>query len=445
MRSLWIPAFAGLSPAISGSKGGLPRYKKLDLFAEMCILKTNNYPAVLCMKNPPSLKLTNATRLWVAADNIQPPFVNQLLFDGSGSFDFDKLSSAVKTASDANPGSRYVLRGRLAKSRWVDSDVTPRLRVVDGAGWDGMGPEGAPACINDRLSPYKGPTCEVVVITGSPLRILFRTHHGVMDGRGTMTWAEDIFRTLRGEPVHGSDPEVSEYELLNISKGKIEKAISYLYGAPTGRASGSEWGVTWKRIIAEGSYKSLLPKVMICVARQVWKYSSENARFGIPVDMRTRREGVRSTNNLANAFYLDFGPGMNYSELGDIIARRQKNREDGSYTLEDRLICHTPLWLLGTIMKREILAHHKSGQHRYSAFVSNMGRVPLELFSGGGFTANAFWGIPPGLGMVPLFLGVTGHADRVELIASMPKVLATGGRMDELMRNILDELAEMKD
>jgi hypothetical protein len=260
-----------------------------------------------------------------------------------------------------------------------------------------------------------------------------------------MTWAEDIFRALRGEPVHGSDPEVSEYELLNISKGKIEKAISYVYGAPTGRSSGSEWGVTWRRVIADGSYKSLLPKVMICIARQVWKHSGQNARFGIPVDMRSRREGLCTTSNLTNAFFIDFGRDMTHGELSGIISRRQKNRDDGAYTLEDRLICHTPLWLLGMLMKRETLAHHKSGHYRYSAFVSNMGRVPLELFSGGGFTANAFWGIPPGLGMVPLFLGVTGHADRVELIASMPKVLATGGRMDELMRNILEELAAMKD
>lgn len=184
------------------------------------------------MSNPPSLKLTNSTRLWVAADMIDPPFANQLIFDGSGAFELDKLENAISMASAANPGSRYVLRGMLGSSRWVDSGVTPRLRVVDGAGWDGMGPEGAPACLRESLSVASGPSCEVVVITGSPLRIVFRSHHGIMDGRGTLTWAEDIFRALRGEPVTGSDPMLCEYDLLNISKGKIERAISYLYGAP---------------------------------------------------------------------------------------------------------------------------------------------------------------------------------------------------------------------
>jgi len=397
------------------------------------------------MKNPPSLKLTNATRLWGAADRIDPPFVNQLVFDGRGAFDYDKLEAAINIASAANPGSRYVLRGMLAGSRWVDSGVSPRLRVADGAGWDGMGPEGAPACLSETLSVTSGPSCEVVVITGSPLRVVFRSHHGVMDGRGTLTWAEDIFRALRGEPVTGSDPCVSENDLLNISKGKIEKAISYVYGAPTGRADGDSAGLTWRRVIAAGSYRSLLPKVMICVARQVWRFSDENARFGISVDMRSRRDGLRTTNNLTNAFFIEFGPGMNYDELGRVIARRQKNREDGAFTLEDRLICHTPIGLLGAVMKSQTRAHHRSGLYRYSAFVSNMGRVPVESFSGGGFTAEAFWGIPPGLGMVPLFLGVAGHADRVELIASMPRVLAGSGRLDEFMRNILDELAGMQD
>ncbi|NLV68807.1 MAG: hypothetical protein GXY14_14140 [Spirochaetes bacterium] len=397
------------------------------------------------MSNPPSLKLTNSTRLWVAADMIDPPFANQLIFDGSGAFELDKLENAISMASAANPGSRYVLRGMLGSSRWVDSGVTPRLRVVDGAGWDGMGPEGAPACLRESLSVASGPSCEVVVITGSPLRIVFRSHHGIMDGRGTLTWAEDIFRALRGEPVTGSDPMLCEYDLLNISKGKIERAISYLYGAPTGRATGTGGGLTWRRVIAGGCYSSLLPKVMICVARQVWKFSDENARFGISVDMRSRGEGLRTTNNLTNAFYIDFGPDMKYDELGRIISRRQYNREDGTFTLEDRLICHTPLSLLAFIMKREVQAHHRSGMYRYSAFVSNMGRVNVQPFSGGGFTATAFWGIPPGLGMVPLFLGVAGHVDCVELVASMPQVLADGGRLDKFMRDIVDELAAMKD
>ena len=133
-----------------------------------------------------SLMLTNATRLWVAADNIQPPFANQLIFDGSGTIDTVLMKEAVKTASAANPGSRYIIRGMLGRSRWVDSGITPPLRIVDASGWDGLGPEGAPGCISERLSPFEGPTCEVIILQGDPLRIAFRTHHGVMDGRGTL-------------------------------------------------------------------------------------------------------------------------------------------------------------------------------------------------------------------------------------------------------------------
>ncbi len=397
------------------------------------------------MTKTASLLLTNATRVWVAADNLYPPFANQLIFDGSGEFDIPQLEKAIAAASRANPGSRYVLRGVLGRSRWVDSGVTPPLKVVDGLGWDGMGPDGAPPIISERLCPHSGPACQVALLTGAPTRIIFRTHHGVMDGRGTLTWAEDIFRALRGEPVIGSDPSISENELLNISTTTIEKAIPYVFGAPTGRARGDSPGLTWKRVIARGAYKSLLPKIMICVARQVWKHSTENARFGIPVDMRERRQGLRTTNNLTNAFFIDFGPETSHEELREIISRRQKKREDGAYTLEDRLIRHMPLRLLQSVIRRTAQQQHASGRYRFSAFVSNMGRVPLEYFSGGGFSAHTFWGIPPGLGFVPLFLGVAGHDDRIEVIASMPEVLASGGRLEELIRNILEELNTMKD
>lgn len=86
-------------------------------------------------------------------------------------------------ASAGNPGSRLILRGHLGSCRWVDSGKTPPVREIDGSRWDGLGPVGAPF-LQEPLSPIKGPMCEVLLIHGDPLRVAFRVHHGVMDGRG---------------------------------------------------------------------------------------------------------------------------------------------------------------------------------------------------------------------------------------------------------------------
>ena len=386
--------------------------------------------------------LTNATRLWVAADRICPPFVNCIFFDGTGSFDVKELKKAIEIASDANPGCRYVLRGFLGRSRWIDSGITPPLREVHAPDWDGMGPEGAPF-LDEPLSAYTGPTCEVLLVHGDPLRIGFRSHHGVTDGRGLMTWMEDIFRALRGERVIGSDPLISEDELLNIREGVTEKPIPYIYTAPTGRAEGNERGFTWKRMTIQGRFKKLLPKVMLCICQEVWKHNLGNVRFGIPIDMRYRKEDVRSTNNLTNAFYFEVSPETTEEEIMEIIVKRQEQRDDGAYTLEDYLIRYIPIWLLAMVMKKEITDHHKSGCYRYSAVVSNMGRIPLEYFAAGGFTPTAIWGIPPGIEYVPFFIGTASHNDVLELIVSVPKVLATGGRMDRALGGIAGGMASL--
>ena len=72
-------------------------------------------------------KISFNEKLWVAADRIWPPFTNNMILEGHGAIDFQHLKSAVEAASEANPGSRLVLRGVLNNARWVDSEKCPRV------------------------------------------------------------------------------------------------------------------------------------------------------------------------------------------------------------------------------------------------------------------------------------------------------------------------------
>jgi len=142
-------------------------------------------------------------RLFVVADRLHPPVANRFIFEGTGVPDPERWRRAVEIASAANPGSRLVLKGRLGGCRWVDSGVTPQ--VIEAPECEqGVLPKEAPY-LQKPLYPETGPTCDVVLVPGRPMRVIFRTHHGVMDGRGTLTWAEDVFRALRGEHCTGSD------------------------------------------------------------------------------------------------------------------------------------------------------------------------------------------------------------------------------------------------
>ncbi|MBN2158766.1 MAG: hypothetical protein JW807_05175 [Spirochaetes bacterium] len=55
-------------------------------------------------------------RIWLGFDEAFGPYVNQAVLEGTGNVDFGLLKAAVATASEANPGSRLILKDMLQGS-----------------------------------------------------------------------------------------------------------------------------------------------------------------------------------------------------------------------------------------------------------------------------------------------------------------------------------------
>jgi hypothetical protein len=51
------------------------------------------------------------------------------------------------------------------------------------------------------------------------------------------------------------------------------------------------------------------------------------------------------------------------------------------------------------------------------------------------------WGIPPSIETTPFFLGMASNGDLSELILTMPKNLASRGRLDGILAVLCDGLA----
>lgn len=387
------------------------------------------------MKERYTRKMSFNERLFVVGNEIYPPVANQLFFDGEGQLDRSRWIKAVAIASEANPGSRVVLEGHLGFSRWVDSGVTPRIREVDGSHWDGLGPEGAPFLL-EPLSYREPPTCEVVLIQGSPLRVVFRTHHGVMDARGTLVWATDIFRALRGEAVIGSHSTLTDVELVKSFQKKMRKPFPLEHIPPSGRAVIDGEGVLWKRRHVPGKFSRVLPQCARLLAQEAWRHGDGIVRFGIPVDLRPRREGLRSTANLSFALYIEIKPETTVEQIAADIAFQLKNGYEGMLSPGDELVNLVPLALMRSQARRIIRKRHAQGIYSLSGVLSNLGREDLALYEGGGFKATCFWAIPPRNEYHPLFLVMAGYGDNLELMLSMPKVLADGGRLDEILERL---------
>lgn len=382
-----------------------------------------------------SRALSITARLWVAVGRFTPPCANQLTFEGTGTLDPAKWRAAVAKVSDANPGTRLVLRGRLGSSRLIDSGGLPRVREADASCWDGMGSDGAPFLM-EGFDPRTGPNAEILLMHGSPARVSFRSHHAIMDGRGAMTWAEDVFRALRGEEPIGSECVIKENDLLNRGKGQAGRPLPQRYIAPTGPAEGSDTSPVWKRKSLRGAITGLLPKVIFCTAREAWRHADGPVRIGVPVDLRPRRPGLRSTGNLTNALYFDIGKEDDFERIAGALSERLARRSDSELTRGDSIVSYVPLRLLSWALAWEGARSLRSGGYRCSGFVSNLGRLELRKFSCDDFAAATYFGIPVCAPFIPFSMTLSGTRNGMEMLLVMPRCLATGGRIEAALDNI---------
>lgn len=374
-------------------------------------------------------------RFFIATDRITPPFCNQMIYVGHGVFDEERWKHAIEIASKANPGSRVILKGALSFSKWVDSGEAPRLRIVDGSGWQGTGDEGAPF-LQEHLDPINGPSCEVVLIKGDMLRAAFRTHHAVMDGRGTIHWAEDIFRVLRGEEPVGSGSALTDYELAMsfTTEGRYPPPQEFI--APTGKAENGGEGVTWKRVKVDGRYRKLLPQLSVLAAKEARRNRTGKFRLTIPVDLRQRMPGLRSTGNLTNTIYIEIPEDATIDSVSNEIDRQIKELCDCRMYHREKLMNYVPISIMTRELKKIIKQKHAAGFYHNSGIISNLGRLDTKNFSGAGFQASSWFAIPPCQEIVPFFMVLAGSGAFVNLMVGMPRVLACNDRLEDFIERI---------
>lgn len=150
-----------------------------------------------CSERPAFRRPVSPTEwLYLAGTTPGAPLVIQVCVEGDGAIGYASLERAVAEASRACPGARLVREGRW----WTDSGTAPAVRVL----------EPGSAALRAGLPPG-GPTCEVL-LAGST--VVFRAHHAVMDGRGVLRWAAEVFRALRGEPPTPARATDSDFTLL---------------------------------------------------------------------------------------------------------------------------------------------------------------------------------------------------------------------------------------
>jgi hypothetical protein len=373
--------------------------------------------------------------VWLTAADLRPPFAIALVIELDHPWDLPALRRAVDLAATSLPSTRATLRGLLCIRRWQDVGRAPAVHEIEAGTWDGRSDQHAPF-LDRPLRPETSPF-EVLLVRGTPERLVFRAHHAAADGRGVVAWARAVCAAGRGEPLAAPGPPITD---LTVSRRATpvppvaDDAVS-----ATGSHDGTP-GVRWARRTVVGRWNGFTWRVAHALAghaRTVWPEGC--VRVQVPVDLR---------------------PHGHQDEVGNLIGMvgTEVHPEDGWEAVRDRLqasiaageaagqvrgvwwLVHVPRWLMrwaGAVGMRRSIA---TGRHAATAVVSNIGEVELDALSVPGARALTAYVVPPAADATSAFLVATRCGEETEIVLTMASGLASGGRLEGLLDAVEREL-----
>jgi len=386
-------------------------------------------------------RVSGLERLWLTADRLAPPFVGQMILEGQGRVDPGRRGwdGVMRELAQAQPACRARLRGRLFRSRWVADGALPRVREVAGDSWNGRGPEGADF-LQDPMSPRTGPACELVIVTGSPTRMVLRTQHTSMDGRAMVLMAQGLFAILRGEtPPTAELGTLNDQELARSLDVPAEKMAGRTCVSPTGPARDFSMEMTWGCRHFEGKFNRLLGRLALAVKAAAPEVEGD-VRIDVPVDMRRHRPGLSSSANLTGMIRLsarDLPQGEDpVDAVAQLVRAKLAENEEAQMVRRAEFARFVPVRLMAHIARRQARRSLENGRFGSTALISNFGKLEIDRFGGAGFQAERCFIVPPGNPGLPLFLTCVGSSGGVDLCGAMPRALASGGRLEGLLEGL---------
>ena len=413
--------------------------------------------------------LSGVERLWLTAERIAPPFVNQVVFEAPSVSDSQRLTrgqvvEAVAGLRGSVPILSSCLRGLGPWARWSTDGVAGGEAIgwsgdaaedlvleVDGGGWTGESGVGAP-WLRTVLAGGRRPPVSLVLVRGETRdRLILRTRHAATDGRGTLGLAERIFAALRGEePTALPMGPITDFDLASRLGRSAEtapepdqpfvlalpSAVCPKFEAGTSKANdaGSEQ-VLWARATATKTSGSPLRSLISSLSTA----SEQALRFDIPVDMRRHVPGLESSANLTGLVRLEVAPGEPAVDVMDRLGKLLDGGAEADFVLGAQRLRGLPLWLLETGGKHGLKRSQESGQFATAGTLSNLGRLHPERYACAEFPTERVYFIPPGSPGLPLFATLTGGPLGVELCIAAPSWLIGQDDLSAAVERIVRE------
>jgi hypothetical protein len=380
--------------------------------------------------------VTTIEKVFLAFERLRPPFVNQFVIEGIGQIDLPALEAASSRAADANPGACLRLQGSLGRMAWVVG-APPRVVALRDERWDGRSEEHA--VFLDRRLDRNAPSCEIQLVeAGHATFLVFRSLHAVMDGLGTLLWAQDVLRCLRGEAPTGHPSAMTEFEFAaGLNAEPVELPAVDALG-PCGRAdaltSGNDF--RWRRLTIDAPADvPIVATLAVTIARAARRHADGKVRVNVPADLRFFHQDQRSTGNAIGTLFAEIASDATVADVADDLKTRLRAKDHARRPGNYQALQWLPLGAFEHAFDRSFAKEHESGFSGMSATISFLGAVEAGTVAAPGFTPTTSFWIPP-MADQPCFVTANRFGRHLELVLAMPRVLGSHGRFEDLQREL---------
>jgi amino acid adenylation domain-containing protein len=367
------------------------------------------------------------------------PMCIQVVVEGAGSLDPAVLADAVGRAARTCHGSRLTRRG----GRWLDSGRAPAVRTLDGDRVDRVTFRGEPALERALTGAGGEPMSEVVLLTGARPAVVFRVHHSLMDGKGALLWAGEVFRALRGEAPTGADSRTTMRDVQHLFGPRPGPGPAGPTAPPPlrGRAPLAARGHFFRRRTVDGRHPAAVAKIATALTELC---GLDPATFIVPVDLRRHLPGGFSTGPLTSQLTLPVPPGTTWQRTQETLLRmvgdgRHLTGYPGTALLW--LLDRVPLPAWRAVLSTVDTTMAVKGKPGPAFTLSHLGLVELADFAADGFTPVTVCSLPVcGLLITPV-LTIVEVDGRTEIIISGDDVDGLAERAEALLDGVAAALS----
>lgn len=370
------------------------------------------------------------------------------ILEGRGTVNVADLQTAVNMAAEKNPAIRVRLKGVLGFSRWVDSGVAPQVRAIPSSLWDGRSEVHASFLLEPLPVLQGGPIADVLVVPCADgyTRIVFRTVHAAIDGRGFMHWVDEVCKAMRAETLTGSwstltDLDVQAQYAAELAPEEPALPVSCLPVVEPSPAPYQPLAYIWRRVELPGNQAQLLTKAAAFFGDWIRQREAGEVGFTIPVDYRGLRTPELGMGNLTGYLRLTVPEGASPRALMKQLLTKIQAKVDCRTFPNIKTLLWIPVWYMLRQLRPKVdtILYTRTPALPTGGLVS-MGLIHPSTYSFPGFDVSAFYGIPGAVGKLNMVFVNTPVSTVVSFAA--PQQYNLDGQLDRLLERFAQQFSQ---